>query len=71
MSTFHSMFIIVNNGEEHSSCQNNSKVYCQKCKAMHHSALQTKPVFVVSAFVLGLELTMDIEKPKSASRSRI
>ena len=55
ISSFHSMFIIVNHGDRQSFCPNNSKVQCQK-RTAHH----TTPIFVASAFVLGLELKMDI-----------
>ena len=52
------MFIIVNRGDRHSFSRNilkfTAKSYAKQC------APETTPVFVVSAFVLGLELTMEV-----------
>ena len=63
------MFIIVNHGEWLSFLSEQFKNLLPK--ATHRSAPQQTPVFVVSAFVLDLETTMDVVKPKNASKSRI
>ena len=56
------MLIFLKYGDRHSFCPNDSEVYClmRTARSMHHNAPQTAPVFVVSAFLLGLKLTMDI-----------
>ena len=51
------MFIIVNRGDRLSFCRNYSKVYSQKLSSAVRTTIYTR--FVVSVFVLGLELTMD------------
>ena len=63
------MFIFVNHGEWLSFLSEQFQNLLPK--ATHRSALHQTPVFVVSAFVLDLEITMDVVKPKSASKSRI
>ena len=62
------MFIILNHEDINFAgtiLKFTAKSYAPQC------APQTAPVFVVSAFVLGLELPMDVFYSKSAPRSKI
>ena len=53
ISTFYSMFIIVNPGYRHSFCPNNSKVYCQKRTALISHSIDLYQLFVKTLKLFG------------------